>query len=1288
VTRPREQWTARAIVTVVVALGATVLAPEISIGRVDLNDSVFHFGVIDRLAQRVRDGQPVLDFWMPEWSFGYPVVRTYQPLGHWLVVAVHFAAAQQFPLDALFSFLRYLLLVSYPLTVYAGCRAASMRPLTAAAVAMLSPLIASPNLFGIEYGSYVWRGNGLYTQLVAAHFFALAIGLGCAAIRRGRAVTAAGLLLALTFLSHFIYGYMAAATLILVACIPDPETPARRRFIRLLWTGALSFGLAAFHIIPMMSDGPFINRSRWEPLWKWESFGFAQVFGTVASGNLLDAGRLPILSLLALYGAVSIVRRRHMESPFIGALALGGSALWLFLFCGRAAWGPLFKAIGLSEAAQLHRFIGGAQWFLVILAAIGLTRVWIIRPWFWGVASTVALLWFPASERLQFLREGQQWGRQNLAAHENHRMAIEDSTAAVQRAGGRVYPGLAAQWGAQFRIGYVPYYAFLSRAHVPSIGFLYHSMALTSDVMVRFDQNRPDHYRLFDIRTAVAESTRAMPPFLNAIGSTGGFTVYRAPDSRAFELVNVPRSVYVDGRTFYGVNDAWLQSGWAASRTHLLLDYVSAVPMIDRTRLPDLAALTTAPQSVACGNVVTESVHGDVHRTTLDVTADRCFVLFKMTYHPNWRATVDGAAKPVMMLTPGFMGIPVPPGRHSVELQYAPGNTKLFLLALVLPILFGSFAAERKGFLQSLEERSLAIGPSWDESRTYAVLVLILVLPVAVPFISATQPNGHDVAQYLPRVTEFHENIRHGNLLPRWAPDLSSGQGQPLFLLNPPFFYYLTEAFYLVGFSFAGAMNAACVLLILLSAATMYILGRWYFGPAGGAIAAVAYVYAPYFLVDLYVRNAFAEFAVFPFYPLVLYGFARHAESRDRRWLLVATFAYAAIWFAHTPAALLFSPLMGSFVLFLAWRGRDVRLLASQAAAAALGMLMAAAVWLPSVVESPSTHLHRLTEGPLRYAAHFVAPRQFFSRAWGYGISGPGLEDGMPFSLGWPHLLIAGIAVVAVARSGAEHWKQWAAFFSVAAFVQCFLMTQRAHALWDAVPQLHYVAFPWRLLAPTAFCLALLAGLIALALRDLTANWRTTASIAVLAALVLPALRHAQPASYLTVDPAQGTPQQIAARGVVAGTFDTFEPRWIETRPVYDGGRVHVNRGRATVQVLRREPTRLLMTVAAATPSELELPISFFPGWQLRVDGAAVEPDVPSSSGRIRLTVGPGTQRVEATFRRTPVRWIADASSVLALLLAAIAWFTLRSRSSSPADPPSAAAPRGPSRARAGSSRG
>lgn len=1260
----QELWVGRGLVAIALIAGAIALAPELDIARVDLNDSVFHFTIADRLVQRLAAGLPVLDFWMPEWSFGYPVVRDYQPLAHWLVVAVHFGTLRQVPVDVAFAFLRWLLLALFPLSAYAGCRLLNLRPLSAAAVAILSPLISAPNLYGLDWGSYVWRGNGLYTQLVAMHLFVLAIGAGCRAIRDGRRATVAGLLLGLTFLAHFIYGYMAAATLVLAATFPGAEP--RRRFVRLGWVALVSIVVSAVQIVPMLTDGPFINRSRWEPAWKWDSFGAAQVLSLTASGDLLDGGRLPMLSLLALAGALAVLRRRAAagdEERFAWQFALAGAALWLFLFCGRAAWGPLFTALGLSDAAQLHRFIGGAQWFLLMLAGIGLTRLWMWpreRRWRFPLLATIALtlvvLWSPIAERGHFLDEGRQWGRDNLAAYANAKEVVADLTAAATRRGGRAYPGLAAAWGATLRVGYVPFYAFLSEAHVPAVAFLYHAMALPSDVMVRFDETRAEQYRLFDIRSVIAEAGRSLPPFLRPAGTYGAFRLYEPPPrSGAFDLVRAPYTYRVDRRTFFDVNDAWLQSGWPAAGAHLLLDYESAVPLVPRPRLGAVTALTRPAAVVPCGAVLASSQVGDLHRATVDVTGTGCFALFKMTYHRNWRATVDSAPRETVMLSPGFVGVPLGPGRHTLTVRYDGGFAKAALLLLTIPLLGAGFAAERRGLLARLEARAAVARVTWSSSRIWALVTFALVLPCAAPYAGTAQPNGHDALEYLPRVVEFHENIRHGILLPRWAPDLSSGQGQPLFLLNPPFFYYLAELFHLAGLPFVAAMNAACIALIFAAAAAMFLLARWYFGPAGAAVAALAYVWAPYFLVELYVRTAFAEFSALPFYPLAIYGFARHAAEGRRRYLVLGAAAYGAIWFAHSPAAVLFSPLLGAFVLFLSWRAKSARLLLTHAAALAIGLLLAATIWLPSVVEAPETHSELLTVGPLKYSNHYVAPAQFFSTAWGYGASVPGDQDGMSFALGWALLLVAGIAAIAIARQEGEEWRRWLAFFAGATFVLCFLMTQRAHAVWDAIPQLQYVAFPWRLLAPATFSLALLTGAIALAIERQPRARRGVAYAAAIALVVGSGLPHAKPLSYLSLDEQLWTPRDIAQYNVVAATFDTFEPRWVQVRPTHTGGRIGVSRGSITATIGERRPDRFVAQVHAATYSDLELPLAYFPGWHVRVDGVEQPVDTPTAMGRMRITVAPGDHRIDATFERTPVRWIGDLASLaaLAVLIAA-----------------------------------
>jgi len=46
----------------------------------------------------------------------------------------------------------------------------------------------------------------------------------------------------------------------------------------------------------------------------------------------------------------------------------------------------------------------------------------------------------------------------------------------------------------------------------------------------------------------------------------------------------------------------------------------------------------------------------------------------KATYHPDWRATVDGVKTDMVMLMPSFVGARLPPGDHKVRIEYRPGD--------------------------------------------------------------------------------------------------------------------------------------------------------------------------------------------------------------------------------------------------------------------------------------------------------------------------------------------------------------------------------------------------------------------------------------------------------------------------------------------------------------------------------------------------------------------------------------------------------------------------------------
>jgi len=74
-------------------------------------------------------------------------------------------------------------------------------------------------------------------------------------------------------------------------------------------------------------------------------------------------------------------------------------------------------------------------------------------------------------------------------------------------------------------------------------------------------------------------------------------------------------------------------------------------------------------------------------------------VLLRTTYHPRWRATVDGAVRPVELVAPSFVGVRVGPGVHTVRFVYVPFGEYPLLLALGALVLAGLYLLGRRQVL-------------------------------------------------------------------------------------------------------------------------------------------------------------------------------------------------------------------------------------------------------------------------------------------------------------------------------------------------------------------------------------------------------------------------------------------------------------------------------------------------------------------------------------------------------------------------------------------------------------
>lgn len=553
-----------------------------------------------------------------------------------------------------------------------------------------------------------------------------------------------------------------------------------------------------------------------------------------------------------------------------------------------------------------------------------------------------------------------------------------------------------------------------------------------------------------------------------------------------------------------------------------------------------------------------------------------------------------------------------------------------------------------------------------DEALFAALLALLSVLYAMPLFAGGAWFVSHEMMHALTRLAEFDRALRGGQFPVRWSDSLMAGHGYPLFNFFAPFSFLVADVFLLLGASLPAAWKCAVVVFRFAGALGMHGLLRHRCGRAGAAFGALLFMAAQYHACTLYVRGNLQEFAALNLWTFAFWGV--EAVARRRSWRAIAVPA-AAIAVGVLATSHVLTTYMAAFHLLafgafqLAAQGRAgvVRALPFAVATALLGCACAAWFIVPAVAEIAFTRNAVLTEWT-RVDDHFLAWRQLFKPSWGYGLSVPGTDDGMPLDLGlgvWA-AVAAGIAAMVRRRGAARSF----AGFALAMFAAtCFAMTPLASPLWRIWPKAQWLQFPWRLLVPATFwgC-AFAACAMAPAIARLAESPRSRLALA--AALLLPCAFVAPLLRPLFFWEKIPTFAEEELRLVMTNTMTgEYLPLAVETWPERPSMRaIAVPESRRAFPTDRTGSASYIAIVDVAAGDDAVFDVFHFPGWRVEIDGVPVATRAVPPSGLIGWTFEEGGEHeVVVRFGESPLRMAANGAS-LAAWIGCLAWIAFAAR--------------------------
>jgi hypothetical protein len=543
---------------------------------------------------------------------------------------------------------------------------------------------------------------------------------------------------------------------------------------------------------------------------------------------------------------------------------------------------------------------------------------------------------------------------------------------------------------------------------------------------------------------------------------------------------------------------------------------------------------------------------------------------------------------------------------------------------------------------------------------TAIFICIIAVFFTLLPLFRPGFFSMHDDEQ-IGRLYDLDLAIHAGHIPPRIAPNLGFGYGYPFFNFYPSFVYYVGEIYKVLGFSYIDSTKLMIATGFVFAALFMYAFAIQYLSKTGAIIAAIAYTYVPYHSVDVYVRGALPEFFSFAFVAGLFWSLTKLQKDNRIKNAIVVGIIGACFILTHNLIALMSGFFIVPYFFFLLFTTKNKKtFFISSALGGVLALSLSAYFWLPSYAERNYTLIEILTKDLADYSQHFVYIRQFWDSPWGYGGSLYGLYDGLSFQIGKLHIIAVFIAAVFLFIKKKKDTRNIFILFIGLFFFAAYLCTFHSKFIWDSIPQLAYVQFPWRFLLFTGFFSSFLLGSL-FSLNNSKNN--TYAAVIFAVVLIFFYKDNFVPKEYYNVsDSAYTSPGVI--RWKTSNMAAEYVPKGFITKKSTIGTTVVdikeneiaknsfvVRNGLyQEIKVVEDKPQTKEFVASAPGPITLQINTYSFPGWKVFIDNNPVSYTDNNKFKLITVLVPAGTHTVKALFTDTPVRLLGNSLTIFSIL--------------------------------------
>jgi len=367
--------------------------------------------------------------------------------------------------------------------------------------------------------------------------------------------------------------------------------------------------------------------------------------------------------------------------------------------------------------------------------------------------------------------------------------------------------------------------------------------------------------------------------------------------------------------------------------------------------------------------------------------------------------------------------------------------------------------------------------------RFISPVILLVGAAVATVPLKLYFSCGHDFDFHLVSWLDALRSWRQGIVYPHWAISPNYDAGEPRFLFYPPLTWMLGAV---LGSVFTWQYAPLAITFVLLSATgfATRALARQAISNGAATLAGCFALFSPYALFTVYERSAYAELAGGFWIPILLLLILKEGQGSNpervslyRRIFggsaLPIALVVAGAWLSNAPVGVMAGYLLAAVSLAVALLSRSWLPLLRAATGTALGLGLSAFYLIPAAWEQSWVAIRQATDDP----GEMIENSFLFGRHHDPLLEQHDLELWKVSSIAVAMVAVALIALFICWRgrrlSGSRSF-----WIPLALIPPAVLLLQLPWALpvWNLLPKLRFLQFPWRWLLVVEAPMALFAA--------------------------------------------------------------------------------------------------------------------------------------------------------------------------------------------------------------------